>query len=555
MKPHFIITGIALLLLTANSLMVTAQNPVEYLSANNVLAPICIGGNLFYSNDTSVHVSAIYQVPKGSNIPSVFTSALWLTATDANGNLRCAAQRYCYNGHDFFDGPINSNAIYDNAYDAFFKRVFKVTRNQIEQYKADFLINGTNLNIADVDPAIRYWPARGNSHITTTYGVSINSRLAPFIDTDGDGNYNPVKGDYPGICGDEAIFFVFNDVRAIHGETGGMPLSVEVRGLAEVYVDSLSAGGNTTVFEKRAINNTTFVKYEIENKSLNPLTDIKVGLFYDMDLGCYSNDGIACDTSRNLIFAYNRVAYDADCQGVTGYRNIKAATGVVLLNGRYSSAGGFVNGALEGYNDPVSPAEFYYYNNGLWANGEPYIRGDGDTTVFVNCGQITDPDVHVTIPTGTGLSGDKRMVGVTAGDNLMPGQIKMLDYAFFASYDSTATNFTIVDTLRRDADVVQSFYNNTIVPCRAAIGTGITKTDDRLLQVSVYPNPASSQLVIETPGAITRLQLTNMLGQVVLALPGNSTKQVIDVSGLAKGIYLLNVKAGSKEAVLKVVIE
>jgi hypothetical protein len=71
----------------------------------------------------------------------------------------------------------------------------------------------------------------------------------------------------------------------------------------------------------------------------------------------------------------------------------------------------------------------------------------------------------------------------------------------------------------------------------------------------VYPNPASSQLVVQAPEVITTLQLTNLLGQVVFTAPGNSTKQVVDVSGMPKGIYLLKIKADVKEAVKKVVVE
>ena len=52
-----------------------------------------------------------------------------------------------------------------------------------------------------------------------------------------------------------------------------------------------------------------------------------------------------------------------------------------------------------------------------------------------------------------------------------------------------------------------------------------------------------------------RRTISNLLGQVVLTLPGSGSKQVVDVSALAKGIYLLKVSAGKKERVLKVAIE
>lgn len=553
MKPHYITTKVALLFFAVLHIAAVAQNPVEYLAVNNVKAPICIGGNLFYNKDTSLHISTRYEIPKGSGMSSIHTSGLWITATDAEDNLKCAAQRYCATGHDFFDGPIMPT--YNAAYDSFFNRVFKVTRTQVELHKTKFQQLGTGMIAADVDTTLLYWPAKNNQYVAANRSVNIQSNLAPFFDSDADGSYDPVKGDYPLICGDEAIFFVFNDVRAAHGETGGQPLGVEVRGLAEAFIDSQNQGNNSIVFEKRPLNNSTFVRYEIENKSSSPLFNINIGLFYDADLGCYSNDGFATDTTENMLFYYNRTMVDQSCSGVAGYGNIKIAAGVMLLNGKYSSIGGFINGATIGYRDPTTPTEYNNYNKGLWANGQPYIRGDGDTTAFINCGQITDPNAYVTIPIDNSLPSDRRMIGATTLPYLQPTEVKTIDYAFLASLDSATTMFAIADTLKQDADEIQAFYNNTIVPCRAEISTTIGDVNNRLLQVMVYPNPASSQLIVQAPEVITTLQLNNLLGQVVFTAPGNSTKQVVDVSAVPKGIYLLKIKAGLKEAVKKVVVE
>lgn len=553
MKPHYITTKVTLLFFAVLHIAAVAQNPVEYLQTNNVSAPICIGGNLFYNTDTSVHVSTMYEIPKGSGISSIFSASLWVTATDASGNLKCAAQQHSNNGRDYYDGPVNSNGVYNAAYDSFYRRVFKITRGQIETHVADFIANPFQLSPNNIAPAILYWPAKGNPYVAATYGVTIADRLAPFYDADGDGIYDPVKGDHPGVCGDEAIFFVFNDIRGPHNESGGQPLGIEVRGLAEAYADSLATGGNSALFQKKAINNTTFVQYEIENKSTSPLFDLNIALYYDADLGCYTNDGVACDTSKDLMFFFNRTSNDQDCQGVKGYKNIKAATGAMLLSGNYSAIAYFSNEAPLGYNSPATPQEFRNYTQGLWANGQPYIRRDGDTTLFVNCGEITDTAVQVIAQSGASNLQDKRMLGSTVLAGLPPAGTTSIDYAFITSLDSTATLFTIVDTLKRDSEIIKQYYHNNITGCRGGFTTGVANVG--ILQARVYPNPATAQLVVETPEAITSLEISNLLGQVVLTLPGTGSKQMVDVSALAKGIYLLKVSAGVKEAVNKVVIE
>ena len=40
----------------------------------------------------------------------------------------------------------------------------------------------------------------------------MNRNLAPFVDQKGDGIYDPTEGDYPDIEGDQAIWWVMNDV-------------------------------------------------------------------------------------------------------------------------------------------------------------------------------------------------------------------------------------------------------------------------------------------------------------------------------------------------------
>ncbi|HRG89565.1 MAG TPA: T9SS type A sorting domain-containing protein, partial [Chitinophagales bacterium] len=400
---------------------------------------------------------------------------------------------------------------------------------------------------------IRLWPGKGNPHILSEYGINITRNLAPFTDVNGNNIYDPANGDYPAFCGDQAIFFVYNNERGSHVyTTSSNSMGIEIRALAEQFL----LDGEP--LDKNPVNNAIFVHYELDNLSAESYSDFHVAMKADPDLGCYTNDAVGCDTNNNLAYGYNRVLFDNNCQGLTGYHNLKIAAGLKLLNRQLSSFNMDKPNML--FEDDNSDSTYYYYTlRGMWPDGLPYTeggygRGGTTPTKYVFPGTPTDTSAWSEVTANTQM-GDRWMYASSGPEVFIQGQVKTLDYAFFASYDSTATNLTIVDSLRRDADIIQSFYSSTVVPCRAAIGTGITKADDRLLQVSVYPNPASSQLEIETPGAIARLQLSNMLGQVVLALPGTSSKQVIDVSGLAKGIYLLNVKAGSKEAVQKVVIE
>ena len=58
--------------------------------------------------------------------------------------------------------------------------------------------------------------------------------------------------------------------------------------------------------------------------------------------------------------------------------------------------------------------------------------------------------------------------------------------------------------------------------------------------INVYPNPAKDILNINCVG-MKEVNITNSLGQVIKQLKVNTDKQKIDISGLAKGLYLLKI--------------
>ena len=59
--------------------------------------------------------------------------------------------------------------------------------------------------------------------------------------------------------------------------------------------------------------------------------------------------------------------------------------------------------------------------------------------------------------------------------------------------------------------------------------------------LSLYPNPAQNQLTITNATAITNITVTNLLGQTVLSLDGNTKSISLDVTSLPQGIYFVKV--------------
>lgn len=522
----------------------------QHLSANNVEATIGVGGNLFsvlidsFNVNETQNMDQGFEAPKGSGITPLYTSTLWLSAFDDGNNLHSALQRYKLHGGDYADGPIA--ATYDANYDNYYKRVFKVTAQQITQH-----INRTfPVAMQSVDTNLLKWPGKGNTWVQSTYGVTISDNLAHFVDVNSNGIYDPWNGDFPALCGDEGVFFVVNDVRNAHNESGTTPVGVEIRGMAEVTHDQNSS------LAKGAVNNAVFVNYEIENKSGGMLHDFYIGEFQDPDLGCFSNDRVGCDTSRNLMYAYNG-GYDMDCNGTLGYGVYKAAWGTRLLNYDLNAFGYFTNGAPASQADPSTAAGARNYLVGKWNDGTSFTEGGtgygGNTaTKFMFSGNPSD-NTTWSDENSTMAPGDRRMYGAIGPLQIADGVSVVLDMAYFVSYDSSATNLSIIDTLKRDADRIQSYFNNGIINCRnGQIGLGIANTPN--ISASLFPNPSSGTVTVSCEQVIEQLRLTDLTGALILEQKPMTKSITIHEPNLPKGVYLLHVFTAEGGTVKKLTI-
>ena len=79
---------------------------------------------------------------------------------------------------------------------------------------------------------------------------------------------------------------------------------------------------------------------------------------------------------------------------------------------------------------------------------------------------------------------------------------------------------------------------------------------------TVYPNPASDKAIVKftvVSAAQYHLNLTDVLGQHVLSTDGTATEGVnmidLDLSTVAKGVYLLNIMSGENAQQVRMVVE
>ncbi|MCD6019367.1 MAG: hypothetical protein K0S53_2488 [Bacteroidetes bacterium] len=556
-----------------------SENNFKNLDINQVKAGIANRSDMHW--DIGGDNNAIYEVPKGSIHNSNFASALWIGGLDAGGQLHGGAQTYRQSGVDFWPGPLDTiSATIDTLTSKNYDKIWKVSYTDINTFVTAF-----NSGSVIATPDMINWPAHGTGN---------NSRnLAPFVDHNGDGLYNPNDGDYPKIKGDQTLYFIYNDNLAAHS-TSFTPMGIEVHGMAYAY------GCPDVVNGRNELAYTTFYDYKIINRSSTNYHDVYVSMFTDVDLGYYGDDYIGSDVGDNYGYAYNSTNTDP-CVGATcGYGSYPPAQGFNIVKGPLANTNDGIDNNNNGITDeagedcklnkfnyfhnswpgtppqvtdPVTGQEFYNYMTGFWKDASPFTCGGmgyggtintnwvypGDPT---NGGLNTDPANMCGSWTDTINPGDRRMILSSGPFTLNAGQMQEVEYAFVTSFDSSSTtnsNLLSVAKLKTDIQKINAFYNQSSKPnCLMALTTGI-KDVPQQTDFSLFPNPAKSLITISSTinGTVKiNYEIVDVLGKTVMAsVHTSSDKFSVNINDLNSGIYFLRLQVNNSVVVKKFVKE
>ena len=454
------------------------------LNFNKVSATIHNGGDLW-----NVYLqNGKYEVPKNSGILSIIGGGLWIGGIDNGGQLRLAAQQFRQHGNDYFPGPGG----YGNFCETF-DRHWEVVRTDIQQQINNYNIYGNNIPSSEIPNVIKEWPAKGNSISRSTFNgdetMTIIEDMTPFIDMNNNGLYEPEKGDYPDVPGDQAIWTVFNDYLHPHTETGGMALNIDVHLLAYAF----NSPG--------IIDYTTFYKYKIINKGHDTINKIHIGQWVEVDVGYGFDDYIGCDTVRNMGIGYNGDAIDGPA--TLSYGSNPPLVGVKFLQTPINDQGvrPGMTSFMYYYNDfssnmgiPEIPEHYYNYMTNKWKDGTLRTYGGtgyglGTPTNFMYPGK---PGLGDWSECDEGNNtGDRRMVMSTGPFTFNPNQIIELDFAVLWKRCNGQTGcMADFDCFGIDANYVQIFFDNII-------SSNIEEPHIKKGQINVYPNPAKDVVNID----------------------------------------------------------
>ncbi len=548
---------------------------IKKLDINNVSATYNQQGDFFMYGDQQFYAG--YKVPKSEMTPAIFAKSLWIGGKDQNNNLHISAQTYreaSTLGFNFISGLLNSGAALDTLTAPKFNRIWEVTKYQIQ----DFQIAFANGNIANgsfqIPKDILEWP--GNRPNST-------EKLAPFVDVNNDNIYNPMDGDYPLIKGDKMLWWVYNDARPNRNLGDTTSLGVEIRVSAYAYACSILSGADTV------LNYTTFLNFDIQNRSNNTYTDTYIGNFADVDLGNSVDDIVGCFVDKSTWFTLDATF------GNPGNR--MSALGFTLLNGPSADLNDGIDNDRNGITDepneriamsghvyfandasvmgnPVNGSDAYHYLKSEWRDGTPITYGGTGYRHPVNPTFCTStipakfmlpgssdsigygvggtPSNPILLPPwgigdtcgGSGAPGDRRNLASFGPFTFVPNQTQNLEMAIIYSRGSGGAYGSVNQLYNHDIDRIKFWYANQLFPsCGYPLRTQELKPKP---EINFFPNPTNTGLLnyqMKEAGRHT-YQIFNITGKRISTGILFESQGTLDLSNLANGMYFIQIVDG-----------
>lgn len=529
----------ALALLLVSSQLLFSQSIYQALEVGNVNTRVYADGKLF--NDF-YNSRAQFFIPKNSQTSAIYMAGFWV---GGHIELNIPAQpdllrlsKVFYIDSDFIQGPIRlSNRT--GADPSYWNKTWKITRTAIERHIAEF--RSPNYSIPK---EILEWPAHGKEGTADI--------LAPFIDLNGNSFYEPEKGDYPNIKGDEAMYFMCNDARQGHQPKA---MAVEVHGM--VY------GFNSA---DEQLQNTIFIHLKFINRSSFNYRDIYFGMYNDFDLGDPFDDYVGTDTALNMVYGYNGDRVDGPRQGIPSYGSSPPAIGMMMLNKKLTNSM-YYELNTNGNGEPENAEDFYdcmqsKFKDGsnLKYGGNGYHRSRGATnqdSKYLFPGDPTYFDANAWTESNNfsigNAPGDRRIVASSKIDTLPINSFFEVDLAYVFAQNSLkdSTNTRSVVDLKNLGKKIQSLYDS---------GQISEPTKPRPLVIKtikpIYPNPLSAgQSILIESDEITSIEIYSMQGKLVSTKPKIGSMIRVDREELVTGMYIIRQIGPNKISSEKLVVK
>ena len=496
--------------------LVIDDPPKDYLDINNIRAIVDAKGQLF----TNAGVMPFFEVPKFSGHMSFNSHTIWLGGLDEIGEDHISA---VLSGlEDYYYGPVSND--YNLHVDSLWRYIWKNSRNENNYHQNHWMDPGYN-----IPNSIMTWPVKGDIQNGQA------NELAPFIDWQNDGVYNPDIGDMPAVRGDQNLYFIFNDSKD-YGFYNRRRIGVEIQ--TQFY--ALDCPQDSVFW------NTIFARFDIINRSDTNYFNFYAGLSLKFNLGNNQDDYAGCDTMLNCIYEYNADSFDEPSSWEypnIGYGLNPPACGVVILNKKMSSC--VIPGGISGN---IGLANDYsgVYNNlqGLWDDGSVIYAPDSlYPQKFMYPGDPANNLGWNEFSLGN-PPGPRYGIASLGPYNFKSGDTISLDVAYVWARDTQRDHISNLALLKERIQQLNWYYENDSLPCG---GEWLRVVDMESYEhsFSVYPNPANQFVNIETEiSDVIKYKVFDMMGRIVINDALNVEKQ-INIESLPEGIYILTIQTNS----------
>lgn len=513
---------------TAPAAARTSADIVRHLDANQLDLLVSANGSI--GLDTTRLAGGLW-FPNRTTRTLLFASGLWVGA-QVGGETRTTVAEY---RSEYGAGTMTGPGTWSDPLDPRFV-VYKVAA---WNGNAQDTAHVTRPPAGTRDPLVHHaWSEYLNG--AAPFGAPVRVWRLPNTATPDPSDSVDVPG--PDVPGDQMVWCVYNDADpARHTAFSGRsaPLGIEVRQTA------------WTVHGPDPLQKSIFLRWNITNRGADTLSELRIGLWSDPDLGGSQDDDVGCDSARALGYVYNGLPSDAV------YGNRPPAFGVTLLSGLPGSAG--VSGCsafrrVIGGAEPDSARESYLDLSALQRNGTPLVNPVSglDTRYEVSGDPVAgtgwlDPNVT-----------DKKMTVATGPGSLAPGQSVEIDGAFVVGQCTDA--LASIGSLRANVDYVRAAWSDgfsslaPFSPCDSSFQ--MPPPDDvRFALVGFVRNPAVDGLTIafslpdDTPARLDVLDVSGrrVWSRDVGALGAGAHRLAVDVR-LRPAVYFVRLAQGTRHA-------
>jgi hypothetical protein len=474
-------------------------------------------------------------------------------------------------------GPYTPKAFQNNENIDFYNRGYYVSREMINNH----ILELNNQNSSYKIPfGIKFWPAHGNINL----GQSAN--LAPFIDQNNNGIYEPELGDYPEILGDQCVLNIYAQLDSLQANSG-----IE----AHQFIFTFDCDTN------EILSKAVFVKEQFHSRTQH-IYKAHISTFSDFDIGYYYDDYSGTDVQNNLIYAMNGDNIDEDYSGKEGFHYNIPVVGTQILQGmklkkdtldnlfgilenesingigfgdeqidnefsNLYASNSFNSISNDALNDPKTIGQMYLNMKGKSSNGFPRLVGNdtvrhayfGNSDPYHYSSNGEDIGENFTELDNFYPSGDRRMLASTDKGNFLIGDtLNYFTVHFFALDSIYELNSNSANKLRMYAERLKNQFKNNELGCGKSFNkveatnqySGIGVPNE--LEISIYPNPFTDEIKIGKLVGKATVSLFDLNGKVLL------TKEIenqtaLNLSALKSSIYFLKVQQNGIQKQYKIV--